>query len=317
MTNHSIIRPVGVWMITYNHANYVRQAIESVLSQKCEFEFSLHIGDDHSTDGTSDICREYAVEHPDFVHYHLRNSNLGVLGNALQTLKDCLDSDYQFIAFLEGDDYWIDPLKLQQQVEHLVNKPSVSMVFTAAQKKLGTSFNPYYENGYPPETFALDEFILNRVQIPTCTVLLRREAVEEIVNVLSGLKHQIFHVDYLMWCVVGCKGNYAFLPRNTAVYRVHEASIIRSTPSQKTLELGISLNRFLANYLPSRFETHFLENNWWYYLEFAFAAIRDGKLLKSIYWLFRSLLESARFEKSNQLQIIRDYLYRLRNRNSN
>lgn len=121
---------VSVHMITYNHEPYIRQAIEGVMMQKTDFEFELVIGEDCSQDKTREICFEYQKKYPDKIRvlwWHKNVSKLG--GNGRRVSAHCRG---EFIAFCEGDDYWIDPLKLQKQVDVMRRHPSVGLCFCNA-----------------------------------------------------------------------------------------------------------------------------------------------------------------------------------------
>jgi glycosyltransferase involved in cell wall biosynthesis len=106
---------VSVCMIAYNHASFIRQAIESVLDQKVAFSLELVIGDDCSTDDTAAICQEIA-QRDSRVRVLPREKNLGVMPNFTRTLLAC---EGEYIAVCEGDDYWTDPLKLKKQIDFL------------------------------------------------------------------------------------------------------------------------------------------------------------------------------------------------------
>lgn len=109
-----------VILLTYNHAQTVAQAIDSILMQKTDFDYAIHILDDCSNDGTSELCEEYRSAWPDKI-LHFRNAeNLGVERNLKQGF---LRVTSKYIAFLEGDDYWTDPAKLQLQVDMLEKHP--------------------------------------------------------------------------------------------------------------------------------------------------------------------------------------------------
>ncbi len=123
---------VSVHMITYNHEPYIRQAIEGVMMQKTDFEFELVIGEDCSTDKTREICFDYQKKHPDKIRvlwWHENVSKLG--GNARRVTARCRG---EFIAYCEGDDYWIDPLKLQKQVDVMRTNLSVGFCFCGAKR---------------------------------------------------------------------------------------------------------------------------------------------------------------------------------------
>lgn len=111
---------VSVILIAYNQRRYIHQAIESVLAQETSFSYELLIGDDASDDGTSGIVAEYAQAYPDRVRAFIRPENLGAARNAVLLLQQARG---EFIASLEGDDYWIDPQKLEKQAAFLRESP--------------------------------------------------------------------------------------------------------------------------------------------------------------------------------------------------
>lgn len=116
---------VSVIMLTYNHEQYIKQAIDSVLMQKTSFQYEIIIGDDCSSDATVEILKEYAQKHPDVIKLILRTENLGVTKNIYDL---CMKCKGKYIAFLEGDDYWTDFGKLEEQVSFLENHPGYSGV---------------------------------------------------------------------------------------------------------------------------------------------------------------------------------------------
>ena len=124
-------RPVvSVHMITYNHEPYIRRAIEGVMMQKTDFDFELVIGEDCSQDKTREICFEYQKKYPDKIRvlwWHENVSKLG--GNGRRVSARCRG---EFIAFCEGDDWWIDDAKLQKQVNVMRAHSGVGLCFCNA-----------------------------------------------------------------------------------------------------------------------------------------------------------------------------------------
>lgn len=113
-----------VILLTYNHAQTVAQAIDSILMQKTDFDYAIHILDDCSNDGTSELCEEYRSAWPGKI-FHFRNAeNQGVEKNFKQGVNRIKS---RYIAFLEGDDYWTDPAKLQLQVDMLEKHPECTL----------------------------------------------------------------------------------------------------------------------------------------------------------------------------------------------
>lgn len=109
-------KKLSVIVITYNHEKYIRQALDSILMQHVNFDYEILIGDDASTDGTSKILREYRNKYPDLIRLKIWKKNQGPTRNDY-FLK--MHAEGEYIAQLEGDDYWTDPEKLQIQVDFL------------------------------------------------------------------------------------------------------------------------------------------------------------------------------------------------------
>ena len=101
---------VSIVVITYNHEKYVRKCLDSILMQNVDFSFEIIISDDFSTDQTAQIITEYQVQYPDIIKPYLRTLNVGATRNQYDCFLRCT-GDY--IAILDGDDFWINNLKLK------------------------------------------------------------------------------------------------------------------------------------------------------------------------------------------------------------
>src|SRR5690606_9560707 len=117
---------VSVWMITYNHCAYIEQALDSVLCQETDFPFEIVIGDDCSTDGTREVLLRYASSNPARIRLILHERNVGMIANQNAVFDACSG---EFIAMLEGDDYWTDSSKLQRQVDAMRENPECHVSF--------------------------------------------------------------------------------------------------------------------------------------------------------------------------------------------
>lgn len=116
---------VSVTLVTYNQKDYIGLCLESLVTQECNFEFEIIVGDDASTDGTSDIVREYANRYPDIVIPLIHEKNLGPSGNFFSILEKTR-GDY--IAHMDGDDYAL-PGKLQAQADFMDKTPDCNICF--------------------------------------------------------------------------------------------------------------------------------------------------------------------------------------------
>ena len=126
---------VSVRITTYQHADYIRDAVEGVLMQQTDFPFEIIIGGDESTDGTREICIEYAKKYPELIRLflHKRENNIAILGKPSHIFQYTYNSFQlrgKYVAGCSGDDYWTDPLKLQKQCEFLNKNNEYSMCYT-------------------------------------------------------------------------------------------------------------------------------------------------------------------------------------------
>lgn len=126
----SVEETISIFMITYNHEPYIRQALDSILSQKVNCQYKIVVGEDRSSDNTRSILQEYAGNHPEKFTLLLNDQNKGWMENFRQTLEACKG---RYIAFLEGDDYWTNPSKLQHQLDFLNRNPEYNACFHNAR----------------------------------------------------------------------------------------------------------------------------------------------------------------------------------------
>ena len=121
---------VSIIMLAYNHENYIREAVESILSQETDFSFELLIGEDKSTDTTLAVCKELQQENPHIIRLVTSEENVGMHRNLARLW---CRANGAYIAFCEGDDYWIDSKKLSAQVAFLATNLDCSLCGTYTQ----------------------------------------------------------------------------------------------------------------------------------------------------------------------------------------
>ncbi len=140
---------VSVSIITYNHEKYIARTLDSVLQQQVDFPYEIIVGDDCSSDATPEILREYQQRHPDKIQLVLHpKRNVGVPGrlNNITNLYACRG---QYIAMLDGDDYWISTNKLQRQADFLDQSSDYAMTF---HDTLFVADDPDFESYYQSDT---------------------------------------------------------------------------------------------------------------------------------------------------------------------
>jgi len=165
---------VSVAMITYNHENFIAQAIESVLMQETDFQVELILGEDCSTDGSRRIVREYADKYPHVIRALLPEHNLGMQKNGAAVFDACKG---EYIACLEGDDYWTCPDKLQKQVEILENNQEYGLVYTDVDfyyQDTGRHVPALFRNGHHRSSDFIDHLVTKGFLAPM-TWMFRRD----------------------------------------------------------------------------------------------------------------------------------------------
>lgn len=117
----------SVMVKSYNNAATLGGALDSILQQRTTFPFEIVVSDDGSTDGSRELARDYALRHPERIRLILRETNLGMTPNTRATLLACRG---KYVGWLDDDDYWCDPDKLQVQVDFLEANPGFSACAT-------------------------------------------------------------------------------------------------------------------------------------------------------------------------------------------
>lgn len=214
---------VSVVMITYGHEKFIREAIEGVLMQECDFEVELILANDYSPDQTDDIIQDILSNHPKgtWVKYYRHKKNLGMMPNFFFAIQQ---STGEYIALCEGDDYWTDPLKLQKQVDFLETNLDYVVCFhdcSVVDENSKIKIKSYLTN------FKLD-YNENDLKkggwLPTLTRCFRNvldKYPDEFKNVNCG---DLFLTSYL-----GFYGKAKFMDFNGANYREHIGGVWSGT----------------------------------------------------------------------------------------
>lgn len=288
---------VSVWMITYNHEKYIRQALESVFMQQTDFYFDVVIGEDASTDNTRTIIDEFKREYGERLITVYHDTNVGYLRNAYEFCFPLLKGKY--VAVLEGDDYWTDPLKLQKQVDFLEKNPEFSLCHHAfdvdyEDKIPGIKDRNRYNREKPVITFT---DILDFSYPKSLTVIFRRDILSDID--LNKFFRDMPVGDIPLWHLILLKGKGFFIDEAMGCYRVHGKSLTNTRLlMQNELSSGmiiwsriLILEKIISNklfedktllraYLSKNYiRLAFLMNNPYYVLKSLF-----NKLLSSFHW---------------------------------
>jgi glycosyltransferase involved in cell wall biosynthesis len=204
---------VNVLIVTYNHEQFIGQALESVLAQQVDFPYTVVVGEDCSTDQTRAIVEQYRQRYPERIKPLYHSHNVGPGANLKACLAACQGT---YIAALDGDDYWTDPHKLAKQVAWLDANPDFSLCFhhveVLKQGELEVQI-------IPPLTtqlvYTLTD-LLGTTMPPTGSVVLR--------NCLPALPDWLFEtypIDVPLFALYAEVGKIKLLPEVMGCYRHH------------------------------------------------------------------------------------------------
>jgi glycosyltransferase involved in cell wall biosynthesis len=221
-----------VLMPTYRHAAFVEQAMDSVLGQRTrDVQVRLLISDDGSDDDTPVILQRYAQRYPQQISLRLRNA--ATKKDQQDTLpgRDSLIAHYrwataEYIGLLEGDDYYIDPDKLQDQVDHLRANPHLSFNATNAYNEYEDDRREDYVRGFLggnfPEKELAQSDIVSANFVPTAGVVFRLDRFPAIPRPF----HTVAALDWILYIALTDHGGFQLLNRYSAVRRVHAGGVI-------------------------------------------------------------------------------------------
>lgn len=198
---------------THNQEAYVRQAFDSFLAQQTDFPVEIIVADDASTDGTASIIQEYASRFPHVFRPILRTQNLGLNANLTDALSAARG---EYVALCEGDDYWIDPLKLSKQVTFLDRNPETSVCFHPVRV--------LWEDGYAKDSTFPPVRMRGNLSVET---LILKNFIQTNSVVYRRLPHydnipgNVMPLDWYLHVRHAVHGKIVMLPETMAVYRRH------------------------------------------------------------------------------------------------
>lgn len=211
---------VSICCVTYNHEKFIRQALDSLLNQKTTFPFEILIHDDASPDSTADIIREYEAKYPQIVKPICQTENQrSKLKMGMNPRFNFPRAEGKYIALCEGDDFWIDPLKLQKQVDFLEANPDYNICFHNAE---------VYEEDKPTSKLV---YKADRKQVIQLEDLLRGDFTKNCCSMFryskgmfDGRMEMLQDTTIFMICLENDKKAY-YLDEVMAVYRVHAGGV--------------------------------------------------------------------------------------------
>jgi glycosyltransferase involved in cell wall biosynthesis len=267
---------VSVMVLTYNQERFIGQALESVLAQRVNFEYEIVVGEDCSTDRTREIVMDFHRRYPERIVPILREHNIGGPENSMATRAACRG---EYVAMLEGDDYWIAEDKLQKQADSLDAHPDYAICCSRAQT-LDETGTWAYGSVFPLKsagTYTIED-LLDGNFIMTCTAMYRRELVGSVPDWLR--KRTLG--DWPLYAIIATKGKIHLMNEAMAVYRVHARGLWSTQSPQNRLSDSMRMLADLDSFLKFRYTETIRRTVARYHWEMAILAQQQGKRIETM-----------------------------------
>lgn len=250
---------VSVVITSCNREQYIGQAIDSVLSQECEFPIEIVIGDDCSTDNSRTLLKTYKEKYPDIIVLKLHESHIGLGANWASA---CQMARGRNIACLDDDDYWCDNHRLQEMVDYMDSHPDCGLVYTnrwildvvTGKKKVANT-------SIPADADMLDYMLNTGFPICFSSVLLRRSMLDAHVNLDDYIRFRFPIQDWPTAVLLASHCTFHYMDIPGVVYRSHSGSMSQpETYDQVTNKCD--RERVMYAYIMDKLHLPFDEQGW-------------------------------------------------------
>lgn len=240
---------VSIICYTYNHVNYIKDALNSFLMQRTNFPFEIIVHDDCSNDGTTKIIEEYFKQYPNIIVPILQSENQwsqGIMPRKFTYPK----VRGKYLAICEGDDYWIKSNKLSEQVESFAS--GISLVFHNAirvQDGLIIDTSYYPEKNKPLEGYNSYQMVKGS-KIPTASALMLSKPIlniSHLPNIING--------DHFLWAILALEGKAKFINKPWSIYRHHTEGVWSNRKTLNKIKPALKSRKTIFNYMPSEFKS--------------------------------------------------------------
>lgn len=246
------MKKVSVIVLTYNLEAYIRECLESIISQKVNFDYEIIIADDFSKDGTRDILKEYKNRYPELITLILAEKNGGTLTNNNRAFEMAKG---EYFTLIDGDDYWIDENRLQEQVDFLDTHQEFTMCSgNSIFLRDGKRYEKVIAKKYLNREYTFNDLCNFEMPYIHTSAMLTRNVIykvglpKEFYDVIGTPEECAIRGDYIRILQHLALGKVMVCDKDYSVYRVHSQGIWQGGSSLKsTLESTISFQYFRKN----------------------------------------------------------------------
>ena len=293
---------VSICCITYNHQAYIKDALNGFKNQKTDFPVEIIISDDNSTDGTQAIIVSQISQYNDSILFLSHDQNLRAVRNFILTIQAC---NGKYIALCEGDDYWIDPYKLQKQVDFLEAHPNCTSCFHDVnyQYENGEIKPSPYKNSVEKDIYSIEDLLVKDVWTKTCSCMFVNGLINQRLNLLDDLSIG----DWPLFVLLAEKGDIGYIHEVMGVYRVHSDSLFSTIGLEKQL-LAILDSRIKVNrYLNFKYKNLLMPEIYKYSYQLANYYFSQGEKKKARIYYRRCIRLQQYHQKHSRYELCKKY----------
>lgn len=282
---------VAIHCLIYNQEPYLRECFEGFVKQETNFRYVAVVHDDCSKDKSADIIREYADKYPDIFIPIIETENQWSKadGSIYRIMNEKIDATgAKYVAYCEGDDYWIDPHKLQKQVDILEADETLMMCCTdrcvvdnksrVIEEKKGGVVKDNKEGRYNLRAFFKDQH-----QYPTMSVVFRNTHKEEVRTKFEHTQNKWLG-DWTLWICLLIYGDMYYIDEVTSAYRVNPTSITHTPKRVERTRASADICKKVADILPNQYAdlAEDLRDTRWLWIDLIFAYRAEKRYLGMI-----------------------------------
>ncbi len=282
---------VAIHCLVYNHEPYLRDCLEGFVMQKTNFRFVAIVHDDCSTDGSAAIIKEYAKKYPDIITPIIETENQWSKadGSIYRIMNEAIDAtEAKYVAYCEGDDYWIDPHKLQKQIDILEADETLMMCCTdrcvvdnksqVIKEKKGGVVKDDKTGRYN-----LRDFFRDNHDYPTMSVVFRNTHKDEVRAKFEHTQNKWLG-DWTLWICLLIFGDMYYIDEVTSAYRVNPTSITHTPKRVERAKANRDICLKVADVLPNEYSdiAADLRNTDWVWISLIFAYKAEKRYLGMI-----------------------------------
>jgi len=211
---------VSIFCATYNHVNFIAKCLEGFLNQRTDFDFEVLVHDDASTDGTTEIIREYEKKFPKLIKPIYQTFNQFSQGvRRVMFIHNIPRTKGKYIALCEGDDYWTDPYKLQKQVDFLEGNPEYVISTHNVEVRGINNYTDWFAFSSKCVDINLEDWIKG-YPAQTSSYVFHSYFIKDFPDWFTQLS--IGDVPLVLLLMVKSKLKCGWIPNKMSVYRIHD-----------------------------------------------------------------------------------------------